>query len=93
VGRGFGDCVMSCGGEEDKQWSCGKAGAVNLLKVSSIVRDIGEPCLSQSPIKVVIAVRLSSTTFFVSVCSLSALYSCALLNSIMLLVMSFVVAS
>ncbi|XP_021896857.1 small G protein signaling modulator 1-like isoform X1 [Carica papaya] len=42
---------MSCGGE-GKQWTCGKPGAVNLQKVSSIVRDIGEPCLSQSPIKV-----------------------------------------
>ncbi|KAF5464704.1 hypothetical protein F2P56_014759 [Juglans regia] len=40
---------MSCGGGEDRQWSCGKAGAVNLQKVSSI---IGEPCLSQSPKKV-----------------------------------------
>lgn len=49
--------VMSCGGEEGRQWSCGKAGAVNLHKVSSIVRDIGEPCLSQSPIKVVVAVN------------------------------------
>ncbi|XP_058004322.1 uncharacterized protein LOC131168732 isoform X2 [Hevea brasiliensis] len=39
-------------GEDEKQWSCGKAGAVNLQKVGSIVRDIGEPCLSQSPIKV-----------------------------------------
>jgi hypothetical protein len=54
---------MSFGGEEDRQWNCGKAGAVNLQKVSSIVRDIGDPCLSQSPIKVVIAVRLYSTTF------------------------------
>ncbi|RZB84411.1 TBC1 domain family member 15 isoform D [Glycine soja] len=42
---------MYCG-EEAKQWSCGKAGAVNLRKVSSIVRDIGDPCLSQSPVKV-----------------------------------------
>ncbi|KAL5543210.1 hypothetical protein UlMin_010920 [Ulmus minor] len=46
---------MSCGGGEDHQWSCGRAGAVNLQRVSSIVRDIGEPCLSQSPIKVVVA--------------------------------------
>ncbi|POO03574.1 Rab-GTPase-TBC domain containing protein [Trema orientale] len=44
---------MSCGGGEDDRWTCGKAGvAVNLQRVSSIVRDIGEPCLSQSPIKV-----------------------------------------
>ncbi|WCJ41284.1 Ypt/Rab-GAP domain of gyp1p superfamily protein [Euphorbia peplus] len=42
---------MSC---DQKQWSCGKAGAVNFQRVGSIVRDIGEPCLSQSPIKVVI---------------------------------------
>ncbi|KAJ7980668.1 Ypt/Rab-GAP domain of gyp1p superfamily protein, putative isoform 1 [Quillaja saponaria] len=47
---------MSCG-EEGKQWSCGKAGTVNLQKVTSIVRDIGDPCLSQSPIKVVIVVN------------------------------------
>ncbi|CAH2050762.1 unnamed protein product, partial [Thlaspi arvense] len=40
-----------------KQWICGKGGTVNLHRVSSIVRDIGEPCLHQSPIKVVIAVR------------------------------------
>ncbi|XP_027341512.1 small G protein signaling modulator 1 isoform X2 [Abrus precatorius] len=42
---------MNCG-EEDKKWNCGKAGAVNLRRVSSIVRDIGDPCLSQSPVKV-----------------------------------------
>ncbi|GMN52511.1 hypothetical protein TIFTF001_021656 [Ficus carica] len=53
---------MSCGGRggggsgrvDGDRWSCGKTGgvAVNFLRVSSIVRDIGEPCLSQSPIKV-----------------------------------------
>ncbi|KAF1859496.1 hypothetical protein Lal_00010080 [Lupinus albus] len=48
---------MSCGVEEEKQWSCGKTATVNLQKVSSIVRDIGDPCLSQSPIKVVITVN------------------------------------
>ncbi|GAV73533.1 RabGAP-TBC domain-containing protein [Cephalotus follicularis] len=49
--------VMYCGGEEkEKQWNCGKPGTVNLQRVGSMVRDIGEPCLSQSPIKVVIAV-------------------------------------
>ncbi|CAI8592186.1 unnamed protein product [Vicia faba] len=37
---------------EGKQWSCGKAGTVNLRKVSSLVRDIREPCLSHSPVKV-----------------------------------------
>lgn len=42
---------MSCEVQE-RQWSCGKAGAVNLQRVSSLVRDIGEPCLHQSPIKV-----------------------------------------
>ncbi|XP_065624323.1 uncharacterized protein LOC111996853 isoform X3 [Quercus suber] len=43
---------MSWGeGEEERQWSCGKPGSVNLQKMSSMV----EPCLSQSPIKVVIA--------------------------------------
>ncbi|XP_057958029.1 uncharacterized protein LOC131150951 isoform X2 [Malania oleifera] len=38
--------------EEEKQWSCGKVGGVKLHRVSSIIRDIGEPCLHQSPIKV-----------------------------------------
>ncbi|KAK7261648.1 hypothetical protein RIF29_27964 [Crotalaria pallida] len=42
--------------EEEKKWSCGgKAGrrrTVNLQKVSCIVRDISDPCLSQSPVKV-----------------------------------------
>lgn len=49
---------------DDKQWICGKGRTVNLQKVSSIVRDIGEPCLHQSPIKVVIAVRFYETTIF-----------------------------
>lgn len=52
--------VMSCEEKEkEKQWSCGKAaaaaaaaGAVNIQRVGSIVRDIGDPCLPQSPIKV-----------------------------------------
>nr|GLL47762.1 small G protein signaling modulator 1-like [Ipomoea trifida] len=35
-----------------KQWKCGKGGTVNFQRVSSIVRDIGEPCLHQSPIKI-----------------------------------------
>lgn len=48
---------------EDKQWKCVKGGAVNFQKVSSIVRDIGEPCLHQSPIKVVSAVRISILLF------------------------------
>ncbi|RDY03809.1 TBC1 domain family member 15, partial [Mucuna pruriens] len=43
------ESVMPCG-EEDKQWSCAKA--VNLRKVSSIVRDIGDPCLSHPSVKV-----------------------------------------
>ncbi|XVF29442.1 hypothetical protein REPUB_Repub15cG0121400 [Reevesia pubescens] len=50
---------MSCGGEKEKekQWSCGKAatvaaGAVNFQRVVYIVRDIGDPCLPQSPLKV-----------------------------------------
>ncbi|ESW22451.1 hypothetical protein PHAVU_005G155000 [Phaseolus vulgaris] len=42
---------MYCG-EEDKQWKCGKAGAVSFRKVTSIVRDIGDPCLFHSPVKV-----------------------------------------
>lgn len=42
---------MSFDGDH-KQWMCGKSGTVNLQRVSSIVRDIGEPCLHQSPIKI-----------------------------------------
>ncbi|KAJ4846695.1 hypothetical protein Tsubulata_027180 [Turnera subulata] len=42
--------------EDHKQWSCPRAGSVNLQRVGSIVRDLGEPCLAQSPIKVVIAI-------------------------------------
>lgn len=65
-----GQDIMSCGGRggggsgrvDGDRWSCGKTGgvAVNLLRVSSIVRDIGEPCLSQSPIKVSVVVSVSS---------------------------------
>ncbi|KAF3638909.1 hypothetical protein FXO38_21146 [Capsicum annuum] len=41
---------MSFDGAESP-WKCGKVGTVNLQKVSSIVRDIGDPCLHQSSIK------------------------------------------
>ncbi|KAL7145531.1 hypothetical protein ABFS83_07G090500 [Erythranthe nasuta] len=40
-----------------KQWKCVKGSQVNFQRVSSIVRDIGEPCLHQSPIKVVFAIN------------------------------------
>lgn len=53
-----------CSGGEGKQWSCGKAGVVSLQKVGSLVRDLSEPCLSQSRIQVVITVRSSSCTLF-----------------------------
>lgn len=56
--------MMSFDGDE-KQWKCVKGGPVNFQRVSSIVRDIGEPCLHQSPIKVVSAVRISALFFFV----------------------------
>lgn len=45
---------------DNKQWICGKARSVNLLKVGSI---IGDPCLQQSPIQVVTAVRLYSPSY------------------------------
>lgn len=45
------ESVMSSGGVE-KPWRCGKASSVNLQRMSSIVRDISDPCLSQSPRKV-----------------------------------------
>lgn len=48
---------MSLVEDNYKQWICGKVGTVNLHRVSSIVRDIGEPCLHQSHIKVVTTVR------------------------------------
>lgn len=47
---------MSFDGDH-KQWICGKSGTVNLQRVSSIVREIGEPCLHQSPIKVVATIN------------------------------------
>lgn len=53
---------MSCGGRK-KHWKCGKPKTVNLHKVGSMVRDFGDPCLAQSPIKVVLAVRI---TFFIT---------------------------
>ncbi|XP_068662008.1 rab GTPase-activating protein 22-like [Aristolochia californica] len=37
--------------EEDNRWICGRVGAVNLQRVTSIVRDIGEPCLHHTPAK------------------------------------------
>ncbi|XP_018441268.1 uncharacterized protein LOC108813260 isoform X1 [Raphanus sativus] len=48
--------MCSGGGGEGKQWSCGKAGVVSLQKVGSLVRDLSEPCLSQSHIQVVITI-------------------------------------
>ncbi|KAJ0091915.1 hypothetical protein Patl1_26507 [Pistacia atlantica] len=43
---------MYCGGgREGELWDCGKVRAMNLQRMGSIVRDIGDPCLSQSPIK------------------------------------------
>ncbi|KAK7402243.1 hypothetical protein VNO78_14351 [Psophocarpus tetragonolobus] len=50
------ESVMYCC-EEDNKWNCGKVAAVNLRRVSSIVRDIGDPCLSHSPVKVVVTVK------------------------------------
>ncbi|KAH8484565.1 hypothetical protein H0E87_028873 [Populus deltoides] len=48
---------MSSGEREEKQWKCGKAiSVVNLQRVGTMVKDVREPCLSQSPIKVVITV-------------------------------------
>nr|TKS06641.1 hypothetical protein D5086_0000121170 [Populus alba] len=44
---------MSSGEREEKQWKCGKAiSVVNLQRVGTMVKDMREPCLSQSPIKV-----------------------------------------
>ncbi|XP_031271486.1 small G protein signaling modulator 1-like isoform X1 [Pistacia vera] len=44
---------MYCGGgREGELWDCGKVRAMNLQRMGSIVRDIGDPCLSQSPIKI-----------------------------------------
>ncbi|KAF3580980.1 hypothetical protein DY000_02035914 [Brassica cretica] len=48
------EVLLMCSGGEGKQWSCGKAGVVSLQKVGSLVRDLSEPCLSQSHIQVVI---------------------------------------
>ena len=54
---------MCSGGEGNRQWSCGKAGVVSLQKVGSLVRDLSEPCLSQSHIQVVI-ITVSSYSLF-----------------------------
>lgn len=43
--------MMSDDGE-DTGWMCGRAGMVNLHRVSSIVREIGEPCRYHSSAKV-----------------------------------------
>lgn len=48
---------MSLVEDNYKQWICGKVGTVNLHRVSSMVRDIGEPCLHQPHIKVVTTVK------------------------------------
>lgn len=56
-----------------QQWNCVKGGVVNFQKVSAIVRDMGEPCLQQTPIKVAINVRLSKT--FLDVMKFS-IFSC-----------------
>lgn len=48
---------MSLVEDNYKQWICGKVGTVNLQRVSSMVRDIGEPCLHQPHIKVVTTVK------------------------------------
>ncbi|KAH6833423.1 Ypt/Rab-GAP domain of gyp1p superfamily protein [Perilla frutescens var. hirtella] len=45
----------------EKQWKC--VAPVSFQRVGSIVRDIGEPCLYQSPLKVVLAVRISALFF------------------------------
>ncbi|XP_047338291.1 small G protein signaling modulator 2-like isoform X1 [Impatiens glandulifera] len=47
---------MSFDDNHKKQWVCGNCSTVYLHRVSSIVWDIGEPCLHQSPIKVVRAI-------------------------------------
>jgi hypothetical protein len=41
-----------------------KRSVVNLQRVGTMVKDVREPCLSQSPIKVVITVRLTAQTFY-----------------------------
>ncbi|CAD5179707.1 unnamed protein product, partial [Musa acuminata subsp. malaccensis] len=44
------ELIMSVDGE-DTRWMCGSSGVVNLHRVSSMVREIGEPCLYHSPAK------------------------------------------
>ena len=72
---------MSSGEREEKQCKCGKAiSVVNLQRVGTMVKDMREPCLSQSPIKVVITVRLLlsliySVTFYILLCFILFIYS------------------
>lgn len=63
-GRGSGG---GGGGGGQEQWDCGKSGTLNFQRVGSIVRDIGDPCLSHSHIKVVSCYSckpLSNLNFF-----------------------------
>lgn len=60
--EGFTERLDKKGGQvmsfdrDAQQWNCVKGGVVNLQKVSAIVRDMGEPCLQQTPMKVAIAI-------------------------------------
>lgn len=65
-GRGSGGGGGGGGGGQE-QWDCGKSGTLNFQRVGSIVRDIGDPCLSHSHIKVVSCYSckpLSNLNFF-----------------------------
>nr|GEU69960.1 hypothetical protein [Tanacetum cinerariifolium] len=48
--------MMSFDGD-GKQWMYGKTSTVNLHRISSILRNIGELCVHQSPIKVVATIN------------------------------------
>lgn len=56
---------MSFDGDE-RRWICGRGGGVNLHRVSSIVRDIREPCLHHSPGKVGSVCAFFDATMFLA---------------------------
>ncbi|CAH2063529.1 unnamed protein product [Thlaspi arvense] len=48
--------LLMFSGGEGKKWTCGNPGVVSLQKVASLVRDLSEPCLSQSGIQVLLTI-------------------------------------
>lgn len=87
VGGGGGKGSGGGGGGQE-QWDCGKSGTLNFQRVGSIVRDIGDPCLSHSHIKVVSCYSckpLSNLNFFF----FQFFFLCIIIIIIFLFIISF----